>query len=117
MNKVIGVIVLLITLFISGLWAYRLGGPKLSEQQAMQAAQYHADLAGGPESIATQAVLYPDNDVQSSNGHPFPYIQPGCPGWVIWFLCPPRSIWVVRVHTPGKGNYDVFIDANTGARA
>jgi hypothetical protein len=114
MVKVIGVIVLLASIATASFWVYRLGAPKLTEQQAMRAAQYRADLSIGPESIATQAVLYPGHDVHRSTGGPFPIYSTGCPGWVIWFACPPRSIWVVRVHTPGKGNYDLLVDANTG---
>ncbi len=112
--KVIGVIVLLASMVTAGFWAYRLAAPKLTEQQAMQAAQNRADLSIGAESIATQAVLYPGADVHRSTGGSFPIYSTGCPGWVIWVICPPRSIWVVRVHTPGKGNYDLLVDANTG---
>lgn len=116
-KKVIGVVVLLAVLVPGGLLAYRLGAPRLTEQQATQTAQSHANLSVGPGSIATQAVLYPASDVRASNGRPLPSFGRGCPGWVVWILCPPRSVWVVRVHTPGKGNYDLFIDANTGKEA
>ena len=114
MTKVIGIVAVVATLFISMFWAYRLGAPKLTEEQAMQAAQDAADRYDGPNSIATQAVLYPGNDLHWSGGGKIPYMKTGCPALIPWFLCPPRSIYVVRVHTPGKGNYDLFVDANTG---
>jgi hypothetical protein len=113
----IGAVVLVVGLAIS--WAYRLGTPTLTDQQVETIALQQAEHLG-PGSVATQAVLYPADQVRSSTGNPRPYLRTsGCitrlplPS----FICPMRSIWVVRVHTPGRGNYDLFIDATTGQPA
>jgi hypothetical protein len=109
--------VLIVGLAIS--WAYRLGTPLLTEQQIETVALQHAEYLG-PGSVATQAVLYPADQVRSSTGAPKTNLRTsGCITRVPLpsLICPMRSIWVVRVHTPGRGNYDLFFDASTGRSA
>jgi hypothetical protein len=111
----ISAVVLVLAVAIS--WAYRLGSPTLTQQQIEAIAAQDAERQG-PGSVITQAVLYPADKVRSSTGQPFHYIRtsgcllPGLPA----VLCPGRSIWVVRAHTPGR-NYDLFYDATTGQSA
>jgi hypothetical protein len=113
----IGAVVLVLGLAVS--WAYRLGTPTLTEQQVETIALHQADYLG-PGSVVTQAVLYPADQVRTSTGQqPLASLRTsGCITRVPLpsLICPMRSIWVVRVHTPGR-NYDLFFDATTGRPA
>jgi len=114
--RIVG-IVLVFGLAIS--WAYRLATPALTEQQIKTIALQQAEYLG-PGSVATQAVFYPANRVRASTGELMTnFRSSGCINGLPLpsFLCPTRSIWVVRTHTPGRGNYDQFFDANTGKPA
>ena len=100
-------------------WAYRVSTPTLSQQQIEAIALHDAEYLS-PGSVVTQAVLYPADQVRSSTGQPEKgFRTSGCLVWLPLpsFLCPTRSIWVVRTHTPGRGNYDQFFDATTGRPA
>jgi hypothetical protein len=113
----ISAVVLVLGLAIS--WAYRLGTPTLTEQQIRTIALRQAEYLG-PGSVATQAVLYSADQVRSSTGVPKTNLRTsGCITRVPLpsLICPMRSIWVVRLHTPGRGNYDRFFDASTGRSA
>lgn len=119
MGKVLRVVAVILAVGLAISWAYRLSTPTLSEQQIEAIALHDAGYVS-PGSVVTQAVLYPADQVRSSTGIPeTDFRQSGCPFWlpVPSFLCPTRSIWVVRTHTPGHGNYDQFFDATTGRPA
>jgi hypothetical protein len=113
----VGAVVLVVGLAIS--WAYRLGAPSLTEHQIETIALQQAEYLG-PGSVVTQAVLYPADQVRTSTGQqPLASLRTsGCIGRVPLpsFICPMRSIWVVRVHHPGR-NYDLFFDATSGRPA
>jgi hypothetical protein len=113
----IGAVVLVVGLVVS--WAYRLGTPTLTEQQVETIALQQAGYLG-PGSVVTQAVLYPADQVRTSTGQqPLASLRTsGCITRVPLpsLICPMRSIWVVRVHRPGR-NYDLFFDATTGRPA
>ena len=118
MVRLLRIGVVIVVLGLAGSWVYRLAVPKMTAEQAEVIALHDAEYLG-TGSIATQAVLYPADDVHTSTGQWIWLSVDGCPSWlpIPYQLCPTRSIWVVRVHTPGKGNRDVFLDASTGRPA
>jgi len=119
MGKPLRIVAVVLALGLAISWAYRIATPILTAQQIKTIALREAEYLG-PGSVVTQAVLYPADQVRRSTGEPETNFRTsGCINGLPLptFLCPTRSIWVVRTHTPGRGNYDQFFDANTGQPA
>ena len=119
MGKPLRIVAIVLAVGLGISWVFRLTTPTLSEQQVRAIALREAEHLG-PGSVTTQADLYPADQVRTSTGQLLTNFRSnGCLTWLPLptFLCPTRSIWVVRTHTPGRGNYDQFFDSNTGRPA
>lgn len=105
-------------LFVAGMWTYRLGSPHISESVADDNALTAAQRQYGPQnSVVISAKLYPDADkLVDVHGFPIPVSMSSCPSWYPGpaAVCPPLSVWVVRVHIPGKSDVFYIVDAITG---
>jgi hypothetical protein len=120
MGRTIIILLAIPLVLVGGIWAYRLGSPHLSQDEASQKALAGAEELWGPQgSVVIGARFYPDaSNLVDSRGRPVIVTLSGCPSWLptpTSTICPPVSVWAVRVHIPGKIDEVFLVDATTGA--
>ena len=114
--RIIGFLLLAAGLLIGGLWAYRSVGPRISQDQAEQAALNVAEQSGVTGSVVIQSRFSPDGRVSPYPGSSVEVQVSGCPSQVPLpvGICPPAPLWLITVHTWGRPDQTYRIDANTG---
>ena len=119
MGRIIAGVLAIAVLLLAGVWAYRLGAPHLTQAEAQSKDLDEAEYLSGPRgTVVVSAKYYPEaSKLVNREGLPIDIQLSGCPSWfpVPYALCPPISVWAVRVHIPGQTDSTYLIDGTTGA--